>query len=132
MYSHLINTARFLWLYNLAFLNHGYQCERDQIRSRLQALCTIKQCHRFLHGHLLTVASLQIHQHNVSFGQDLQGYDVKSDIYSVGITSIQLARGTVPYTGMPPTKVNVHLPTQTLTRGCVCRINLSVLFSMWR
>jgi len=37
--------------------------------------------------------------------QDLQGYDFKSDIYSVGITAIQLGRGTVPYVGMPPTKV---------------------------
>ncbi|XP_073235999.1 STE20-related kinase adapter protein alpha-like isoform X2 [Porites lutea] len=37
--------------------------------------------------------------------QDLRGYDFKSDIYSVGITAIQLGRGTVPYVGMPPTKV---------------------------
>ena len=52
--------------------------------------------------------------------QDLQGYDFKSDIYSVGITAIQLGRGTVPYVGMPPTKVTRlvygHLAAKKSTR----------------
>ncbi|XP_020917375.1 STE20-related kinase adapter protein alpha isoform X2 [Exaiptasia diaphana] len=37
--------------------------------------------------------------------QDLQGYHYTADIYSVGILAIELAHGTVPYTGHPPTKI---------------------------
>eukprot|EP01134_Creolimax_fragrantissima_P005112 CFRG5112T1 len=47
--------------------------------------------------------------------QDLYGYDQKADMYSIGITALELANNHAPYSSQPPTKVLLLKMNGTLT-----------------
>jgi len=65
--------------------------------------------------------------------QDLCGYDDKSDIYSLGITSVELLTGTIPFNKLCPTEILLQklrgvvprLPDEAVIEDLQCDVNLS-------
>eukprot|EP00124_Ichthyophonus_hoferi_P005689 Ihof_evm1s903 gene=Ihof_evmTU1s903 len=87
-----------------------------QLASQSDIQTMFKQGHRTASIHHYTASA-----HTVPWlapevlDQDLYGYDQKVDIYSVGITALELANGHAPYTNMPPTKVFLLKMNGTIT-----------------
>lgn len=58
-----------------------------------------------LHGHFSNTVDNICWLAPEVLAQDLSGYTVKSDVYSVGIAALELATGEAPFAGLPVTEI---------------------------
>ncbi|XP_045152573.1 STE20-related kinase adapter protein beta [Echinops telfairi] len=86
--------------------------------SHLHSLVKHGQRHRAVYDFPQFSTSVQPWLSPELLRQDLHGYNVKSDIYSVGITACELASGQVPFQDIHRTQVNalVFFPRTVVTK----------------